>query len=232
MAISCATFSVYNFQRIYKFKKDHFFQLETFNWLRVHFRLIKISALIFAILALVLSVYLVKDVFANAWLFILSVLVSIFYVVPIFGIRLREIPVVKSALIAVVWTSVLLLIPWLNEGKDPMIVQDELTAFCCFFIAISIPFDIRDLEQDRLQHKTLPLLFGTTISKMLSILLLGVFYLIIANINQEMGKTLLFACVTVISALLTLFTNSTRSIYFFAAIDGTMVLIGLVYFYS
>ena len=196
----------------------------------MHFRLIKISALIFAILALVLSVYLVKDVFANVWLFILSVLVSIFYVVPIFGKRLREIPVVKSALIAVVWTSVLLLIPWLNEGKDPMIVQDELTAFCCFFIAISIPFDIRDLEQDRLQHKTLPLLLGTTISKLLSILLLGVFYLIIANINQEIGKILLFACVTVITALLIFFTNSTRSIYFFAAIDGTMVLLGLVYF--
>lgn len=230
MAISFATFSVYNFQRIYKFKKDHFFQKETFNWLQAHFRLIKISALIFAILAFVLSVYLVKDVFANVWLFILSVLVSIFYVVPIFGKRLREIPVVKSALIAVVWTSVLLLIPWLNEGKDPMIVQDELTAFCCFFIAISIPFDIRDLEQDRLQHKTLPLLLGTTISKMLSILLLGVFYLIIANINQEIGKTILFTCVTVITALLILFTNSTRSIYFFAAIDGTMVLLGLVYF--
>ena len=232
MAISCATFSVYNFQRIYKFKKDHFFQKETFNWLQAHFRLIKISALIFAILAFVLSVYLVKDVFANVWLFILSVLVSIFYVVPIFGKRLREIPVVKSALIAVVWTSVLLLIPWLNEGKDPMVVQDELTAFCCFFIAISIPFDIRDLEQDRLQHKTLPLLLGTTISKILSILLLGVFCLIIANINQEIGKSLLFVCVTVITALLILFTNSTRSIYFFAAIDGTMVLIGLVYFFG
>lgn len=232
MAISFATFSVYNFQRIYKFKKDHFFQKETFNWLQAHFRLIKISALIFAILAFVLSVYLVKDVFANVWLFILSVLVSIFYVVPIFGKRLREIPVVKSALIAVVWTSVLLLIPWLNEGKDPMVVQDELTAFCCFFIAISIPFDIRDLEQDRLQHKTLPLLLGTTISKILSILLLGVFCLIIANINQEIGKSLLFVCVTVITALLILFTNSTRSIYFFAAIDGTMVLIGLVYFFG
>ncbi|TXI85708.1 MAG: hypothetical protein E6Q38_00055 [Crocinitomicaceae bacterium] len=192
----------------------------------------KISAVIFAVLALVLSVYLVKDVFANVWLFILSVLVSIFYVVPIFGKRLREIPVVKSALIAVVWTSVLLLIPWLNEGKDPMVVQDELTAFCCFFIAISIPFDIRDLEQDRLQHKTLPLLLGTTISKILSILLLGVFCLIIANINQEIGKSLLFVCVTVITALLILFTNSTRSIYFFAAIDGTMVLIGLVYFFG
>lgn len=188
--------------------------------------------IICGILALLLSVYLVKDVLSNGWLFLLTVLVSIFYVVPFFGKRLREIPFLKTFLIAVVWTCVLFYIPWLNEGRKTELIQNELTAFFFLFAALTIPFDIRDMEQDRIQHKTLPLLFGVTVSKVVALALLAVFYLIIANINQEIWKNLLFGSITLLASLLVLFTNSTRSIYFFAALDGTMVLIGLVYFFS
>lgn len=188
--------------------------------------------IICGILALMLSAYLVMDILSNGWLFLLTVFVSIFYVVPFFGKRLREIPFLKTFLIAVVWTCVLFYIPWLNEGRKTELVQNELTAFFFLFAALTIPFDIRDMEQDRIQHKTLPLLFGVTVSKVVALALLAVFYLIIANINQEIWKNLLFGSITLLASLLVLFTNSTRSIYFFAALDGTMVLIGLVYFFS
>ena len=189
-------------------------------------------AIICGILALLLSAYLVKDVLSNGWLFILSVLVSIFYVVPFFGKRLREIPFLKTFLIAVVWTSVLFYFPWLNEGRKTEGVQNELTAFFWLFAALAIPFDIRDMEQDRIQLTTLPLLFGSSISKVVSLAFLAMFYLIIANINQEIGKNVLLGCITLLTSSLVLFTNRTRSIFFFATLDGTMVLIGLVYFFS
>lgn len=189
-------------------------------------------SIICGILALLLSAYLVKDVLSNGWLFILTVFVSIFYVVPFFGKRLREIPFLKTFLIAVVWTCVLFYIPWLNEGRKTEVVQNELTAFFFLFAALTIPFDIRDMEQDRMQHKTLPLLFGVTVSKVVSLAFLAVFYLIIANINQEIWQNVLLGSIALLAFLLVLFTNSTRSIFFFAALDGTMVLIGLVSFYN
>lgn len=232
LAISLATFSVYNLQRIYKFKKQTILQTETYEWLKQRMYWMNPLAIICGILALLLSAYLVKDVLSNGWLFLFTVLVSIFYVVPFFGKRLREIPFLKTFLIAVVWTSVLFYIPWLNEGRKTEVVQNELTAFFLLFSALTIPFDIRDMEQDRLQHKTLPLLFGVTVSKVVALALLAVFYLIIANINQEIGKNVLLGSITLLASLLVIFTNSTRSISFFAALDGTMVLIGLVFFFS
>ena len=83
-----------------------------------------------------------------------------------------------------------------------------------------------------MQHKTLPLLFGVTVSKVVSLAFLAVFYLIIANINQEIWQNVLLGSIALLAFLLVLFTNSTRSIFFFAALDGTMGLIGLVSFYN
>jgi hypothetical protein len=151
--------------------------------------------------------------------------------VPFFGKRLREVPFLKTFLIAVVWTSVLFYIPWLNEGRKTEVVQNELTAFIFLFAALTIPFDIRDIEQDTTQHKTLPLLLGVNLSKVFSIVFLFVFILIIATINQKIGNNLILGCVVLLTCLLVLFTNSTRSIFFFAALDGIMVLIGLVFFF-
>ena len=221
---------MYNLQRIYKFKKQTTLQTETYDWLKERMNWLNPIAIICGILALLLSAYLVKDLLSNAWLFVLTIFVSIFYVVPFFGKRLREIPFLKTFLIAVVWTCVLFYIPWLNEGRKTELVQNELTAFFFLFAALTIPFDIRDMERDRMQHKTLPILFGSLISKVISSTFLSAFYLIIANINQEIGKNVLLGSITLLAILLVLFTNSTRSIYFFAALDGTMVLIGLVYF--
>jgi len=232
LAISLATFSVYNLQRIYKFKKQITLQTETYDWLKERMNWMIPLAIICGILALLLSAYLVKDVLSNVWLFILTVLVSIFYVVPFFGNRLREVPFLKTCLIAVVWTCVLFYIPWLNEGRKTELVQNDLTAFFFLFAALTIPFDIRDMEQDRMQHTTLPLLFGVTISKIVSITFLTIFYIIIANINQEIGENVVLGMIILLTSLLMLFTNSKRSIYFFAALDGTMVLIGIVYFFS
>jgi 4-hydroxybenzoate polyprenyltransferase len=223
---------VYNLQRIYKFKKQTTLQTKTYNWLKERMNWMHPLAIICGILALLLSAYLVKDILLNVWLFILTILVSIFYVVPFFGKRLREIPFLKTFLIAVVWVCVLFYIPWLNEGRKTEVVQNELTAFFFLFAALTIPFDIRDMEQDRIEHKTLPLLFGITVSKIVSLVFLVVFYLIIANINQNIGKNVLLGSITLLASLFVRFTNSKRSIYFFAILDGTMVLIGLVYFFS
>lgn len=232
LAISLATFSVYNLQRIYKFKKQTTIQTETYNWLKERMNWMIPLATICGILALLLSACLVKDVLSNVWLFLLTILVSIFYVVPIFGKRLREIPFLKTFFVAIVWTCVLFYIPWLNEARKTEVVQNELTAFFFLFASLTIPFDIRDIEQDRMHHKTLPLLFGSTLSKVVSIAFLATFCLIIAIINQKLVENILFASVSILTALLIFFANSTRSIYFFAALDGTMVLIGLVKFFS
>jgi hypothetical protein len=231
LAISLATFSVYNLQRIYKFKKQTTLQTETYDWLKQRINWMKPMAIIYGTLALILSAFLVKDVLSTIWLLMFSVSVSVFYVVPFFGKRLREVPFLKTFLIAVVWTSVLFYIPWLNEGRKTEVVQNELTAFIFLFAALTIPFDIRDIEQDTTQHKTLPLLLGVNLSKVFSIVFLFVFILIIATINQKIGNNLILGCVVLLTCLLVLFTNSTRSIFFFAALDGIMVLIGLVFFF-
>ena len=184
-----------------------------------------ISASIAIVFMLLFTSFKVKKVSFLLVLFVISLL----YVIPIKRKSLRELPGLKSFFIAFVWTGFVVVYPLMNEHVLPLPVFNIL-AFFCFFFALTIPFDIRDIQFDSPTQKTIPQVLGIKGSKLLAVVLLGIFYLFTANFNQEIWKNILLGLICVLIIRWFIFTTPYRSSYFFTTIDAMMILLGLWFF--
>lgn len=167
------------------------------------------------------------------WSLVLVAMISISYVLPVFGRgrRLRDFHYIKIFLIAGCWAWITVYIPALELGLQRNIPLLSLFAERLFFIfAITIPFDIRDLEIDRVNGvRTVPSVLGTRYSKVLAIAALlisgglaafsyrldaysaGGFYGMIGSL--------------LVTGLVVVLTDSERHDYFFTGLlDGMMLL--------
>lgn len=127
----------------------------------------------FTLLSLValLPLFLMLSFKSEVLLVFLSIL-SVGYSLPIFSkgnqkFGLRNIPGIKSALIAVVWTMSCVVLPIFEAERTHHIVVPLVdvailvTKRFLFIIALTIPFDIRDLfHDDKNGLKTIPVIFG------------------------------------------------------------------------
>jgi hypothetical protein len=74
---------------------------------------------------------------------------------------LREIPGIKILMIAISWGWTAYYVPTLINGTVPHGSDYRiLLAFILYIIAITIPFDIRDMRHDKPQMRTLPQVLG------------------------------------------------------------------------
>lgn len=108
-------------------------------------------------------------------------LMTLFYVVPIGGrLRgLRNLPGFKLFLISAVWAGVTVLFPvWANELIFDSKVWVVFAQRFLLVFAITIPFDIRDLQLDNSDLATLPQSIGVDKSKALALSALAVFGLL------------------------------------------------------
>ena len=163
-------------------------------------------------------------------LILLAGIVSLIYVVPIRKKSLREIAYLKSPLIAFVWTTIIIAFPWVNEYGISSTIFPELLAYFYYFVALTIAFDIRDLEHDFKSQKTTPQVVGITRTKVFSVVLISLFILIIAIVNENMRYNIVFYCGSILSILLILGINKQRKEGYYALIDASMMVIGLSYF--
>ncbi len=102
-------------------------------------------------------------------------IVSILYTIPIFGkaMRLRDFSFIKIFLIAIVWAYVTGVIPMYEHGVAIFPIIIYFLEIVLFFIAITIPFDIRDYYVDTTNKVgTIPTLLGRKSSIHLAHLLL------------------------------------------------------------
>jgi hypothetical protein len=118
--------------------------------------------------------------------FVPIAILTMLYSIPVFGnkarlLRLRQIPFLKIFLISLVWSTSTILLPIVQSAKifDTIDVITMLTERFLFVFAITIPFDIRDMEVDRTDRlMTIPLLIGEKKSLLISYFLLLLFFLI------------------------------------------------------
>jgi 4-hydroxybenzoate polyprenyltransferase len=157
--------------------------------------------------------------------------ISFFYVVPIFGKSIRDLPGIKSFVIAFVWVLILFVLPAINEGQLTVKVLPELAAYFLFFIALTIPFDIRDLKYDHPKQKTLPQVLGTEGSKILATLLIMAFTITLIILKAQFFWNPIFLGASLLAMLLILGTNESRKEGYFALIDCVMIILGISYFY-
>jgi 4-hydroxybenzoate polyprenyltransferase len=154
----------------------------------------------------------------------------VWYVVPIFSFRLREISLLKAPLVALVWTGILIVFPQLESVHfTPHFIAFAL-AFFCYFLALTIPFDVRDLSLDATTQNTIPMVLGVKKSRWLAVLLLVASALIIANINENSWLMFLLVPSYAITAVFIFCSNEYRKEAFYAGLDATMVLVGIAFY--
>lgn len=152
-------------------------------WLREHL------SLFYVICALSFIGFLISFLFVGFLLQIILLpflLITLFYSLPVFSGRyilfnLREIPHIKIFLISFVWTSITVILPVLAsdvEFKWHHVIWMCMERFI-FAFAITLPFDIRDMEVDfQSGLKTIPHWLNKKNTIHLSNLLLLTFFLI------------------------------------------------------
>lgn len=165
---------------------------------------------------------------------------TLFYSVPVYGnkksiFRLREIPYLKIFVISFTWSATTVLLPLIHSGQkyDSLHVVLMLLERFVFILAITIPFDIRDMDVDRKANtKTIPLLIGKNRSETLSYISAFLF-LVITFLHYYMYNQPLILIAMVLSALSTFsflkWDKAKQStLYHYAILDGTMLLQGLL----
>jgi len=168
--------------------------------------------------------------FSRMKLLLVAGIISILYALPVFGksMRLRDFSFIKIFLIAIVWAVVTESIPLYEVGIDPYIISMLFFERVCFFIAITIPFDIRDIEVDATNNvKTIPSTLGKDKSIIVAIFLL-IFCIAIeiylSQTSQFSGYTSAIATYIITSILIIFVKDKKEDYYFSGLLDGTIML--------
>lgn len=167
-------------------------------------------------------------------------LVTLFYSMPVSGRknrlrRLRDIPYLKIILIAAVWSGATVLLPAFQANKVTACpnVSMLLAERFLFIFAITLPFDVRDLEADKRQGlKTIPMLTGEKMilrisyGTLLTSLLIAVFH----YQERENWFLIVALAVSTLSTIFILKSKKLRSLkyYHYGILDGTILLQGLL----
>ncbi|MCB0612170.1 MAG: UbiA family prenyltransferase [Lewinellaceae bacterium] len=160
-------------------------------------------------------------------------LIALGYVLPFLSgrRRLRDLSYVKIFLIAIAWSWITVLLPALELGMGWSIPMAILLLERAFFIfAITLPFDIRDLEVDAYnQVKTLPAQLGYRRTKALAMACL-MMMAALAGLNHHLdvysnGAFFALLLSALIAFALIYFADKVKHDYYFSGlIDGLMVL--------
>lgn len=146
-------------------------------------------------------------------------------------LNLRNLPALKIFVIALSWAGITVLFPLLQfEIFNEKVLWLFLQRFF-FVVALTIPFDIRDLPYDSKNLLTLPHLLGVKNVKILGLLFLGISILIeifVFGTNNIWIITLTAIC---LSFLLLKATNSQNKYYSAFWVEGIPILwLALYYF--
>lgn len=164
--------------------------------------------------------------------------ITLAYLLPIFSSgkkRLRDLPFVKIFAIAFVWSALFVLPIRLSHT---LIWIDQLVIFVekfCFFLALTIPFDIRDKQIDYQQKvKT----FGTELSIKHNLILAWMLITISMGISIYLYTTGIYRLNTLMAVLLLygllgylckLGVKLRSELFYLGVMDGMILLVGTIY---
>ncbi len=229
------TLFLYALHRIIGMSKAHAsFQFERYTVIVGHKRHIEIYAGIGALIASVSFFFLSRS---TQLALIIPGLISLGYVLPILGNkkRLRDLNNIKIFLVALVWAWITVLLPAIEYGLLPY--EGILLTFferVFFIFAITLPFDIRDLQVDEQSAvQTLPAKWGIERTKNIAAGMTGFSLGISIYCWREFYYSIPIMVALIITYLATIILikkiTPQRSDYFYTGLmDGTMVLSGVL----
>lgn len=220
-----STLLTYTFQRYVKIIQDRYPPSNRFIWMIKNKTFVKASMVISSFGATYALFKMNSILITTLFLFFMGFL-SFFYVVKLpgkFNRNLRDIPSLKIFLIALVWSMMSCIIPYINlESPNHFPVELFFFAFIVI-LGLTIPFDIRDIDFDEDQKKTIPQILGERNSVYLAISLLvigqiGLFILL--------SQVLFFSSIGLVLtiALIRGALRTKHDLYFSFFVDGLLIL--------
>ena len=204
--------------------------LKRVQWMSKHQHLCSSFTLIGGLSTLCLSFFLS----ATAQVVLASLaLISIAYSLPLLPFRgervsLRNIPGLKLILIALVWSLSTTLLPIVNSPANlsASTLWILLTQRILFFLAIAIPFDVRDIYQDSIYSlKTIAVALGKQKSKYIAHLSLALSSAIWWHLSTY-SKSLLIPIIVVwgVAAWCIQTADKQKELFYFIVLDGLLFL--------
>jgi 4-hydroxybenzoate polyprenyltransferase len=228
-----ATLTLYNFDAMVPYKRHQPATTARGVWLRLHESLLAALALI----GLVGTAFFAWPILqrGGGWqglrlLLPLGLLAGL-YSIPILPWNgrlhpLRDVPMFKGVLIAAVWAGVTVQLPaLLGSPPAPLALNVLLARRFLLILALTLGFDLRDLEKDRVAGtRTVPLLLGPRRTRWLAWSLLAIIpWLRPAGLSAAHG--LLLASPIVAAAVFVGGARPGRSDYYYAGFgDGILLL--------
>ncbi|HWY37664.1 MAG TPA: UbiA family prenyltransferase, partial [Bacteroidia bacterium] len=220
----CATFLLYNMQRMYL----SFFRTKPYSITGWQYR--QKYLLLFLMLVSMAGLYPVLQISKqNMEIYFISFCLGIFYFLPFSN--WRAIPVIKSFTVGAVWVLVCVVAPleeydW-NTGK---------IFFCIaqlFFIsALCVLFNIRDMEEDsRSKTHSVPVLFGIVKTRIFNYGVLICYLILMLFVQVSAGFCIMAALTFFTSCVFTrMATLKNHPFYYTFGVDGIILLQSLLGF--
>ncbi|WP_069659915.1 UbiA prenyltransferase family protein [Arcticibacter eurypsychrophilus] len=232
----CSTLALYNFSMLLS-KPKHPLKssFKRVRWIFSHYRLTVTMTIIVVVAIMPLILFLSMP--SLVLLAFLGV-VSIAYNLPLFTLNehkfgLRNIPGLKLFLIAMIWSFSSVLLPIVESSANQAVHISLASTILLvgkrflFIAAITIPFDIRDLFQDKsFNLKTIPVMLGEKKAYLFCQFLLltniGLLLLFTHHFNADFWALTL---TTTLAGWLILKSDFNKDeYYYFGYLDGTMIL--------
>jgi hypothetical protein len=226
--IGSSTWAVYLLHRLIKVHQGTITDPRLKHWLIRNFRLLSFIVVVLLVSLVFFLVFLKLTSIQLIYLMLFS-FISIWYVIPVGGNAVRNIPYVKSPIVAITWSLHLFYFPLFFEE----FVEDywlEMVNWIIFFYAITIPFDSRDSEKDSTKMKTLPQVIGKKNAGIVALLLIAFFGVISVLVNNKIGNNVMFSAVMLLFSITMNRFRQSKSYLAYSIFDLLMILLGCTYF--
>ena len=226
-----STMFVYNSQRL--FKSNSKTKTPWLRWVDDHRLAISILSIISGLSAAYFFIQLLNEITLPIVVLMSGAgFISLFYVVRIGKNNIRETAYLKIHSVALTWTAMMGVFPIVNEGiHNWRILMFFIPASYLYFIAVAIPFDIRDLKYDSPRQRTIPQVVGVRKAKLIAAILLVLALVGIGFIsnNFSLKPAVVFAILIQI-LLITFLPEKQQNLYCSILIDGAIALLGISFF--
>jgi 4-hydroxybenzoate polyprenyltransferase len=201
---------------------------EKIRWAKSNKILFLSSYLVSIVLAVLL---IVKLPVRSFWILFPMTALAVLYSLPLkvgrYRFSPRNIPFLKTLLVAFVWTTVVAYLPCRMNGIPFQDCSFWLISEFMFLFSLSILFDIKDIKADTaIGIKTFPQQLGVDVTKIISIVLMGSRVIWLA-LQQPINVYIIFESVVcfIYMIYIVTFINITREEKFYMGwIDGLMLL--------
>lgn len=226
-----STLFIYNFQRLVKLKMSTAFSGQRLIWMQTNLLVSKIMTAFGLISSLILIFLLDLHTF---FVLIPAGVIALFYsgnfILKSSG-GLRDLPFLKAYFVSLSWASVTVFLPALHhhfENTNAIIVTG--TAVFLFVFSMAIVFDLRDLNVDEKTKRTVPQLFGSTATLVLSLICLVFSMLFPLLINH---KVLAISIITILigTILISRLTKEKPDLFYSFWLDGLLLIPGILSFF-